>query len=488
MIGVELLLLAPAVTAVLCFLLPDGKLRSSVSIIGSAATLAVAVPLCYDVFAGNTVEYSLWFVDRLSAMFVILTAVIGFLVSMYSHGYVSKDREEGVLTNKGERNYLALFHLFVVFMLVVCVVNSVGILWIAIEATTLVSAFLVGIYNKEGSTEAAWKYLMICSVGITLALVGITLVYASSVSVPGVEGSSALDWSVLYAAASSLDPALLKVAFVFILVGFGTKMGLVPMHTWLPDAHSQAPTPISAMMSAVLLNCALYSVIRFQMIVDIAVPGYTKFLMIGFGILSLLVAAAFILISKNIKRMLAYSSIEHMGLIAIGFGIGTSLAVFGALFHVIAHSLSKSFIFMSAGNVIQEYGTNDMNEIRGMRERMPFTSFMMIASAFAITGLPPFAVFVGELSILRGSLDAGMYILTAAIVILIVMVFAGFMRKIFPMLGGTTEKEVREPSGIMRKLPLAILLVTTVFMGLFMPEQIKDVLEAIASLAAGGMP
>jgi len=463
-------------------------MRASVSVLGSIVTLALAVPLCYDAFRGNVTEYGLWYVDGLSAMFTILVVTIGMMASLYSHGYIRKDKEHGTLTANDERNYFALFHIFVAVMLLTCLVSSVGILWIAIEATTLVSAFIVGIYKKERSTEAAWKYLMICTVGITLALVGIALVYASSVRVFGSGNPDTLDWPVLYAAASSLDPALLKVAFIFIIIGFGTKMGLVPMHTWLQDAHSQAPTPMSAMLSAVLLNCALYSIIRFQMIMDIAVPGYSSGLMIGFGVLSMILATAFIIISKNIKRMLAYSSIEHMGIIMIGFGIGTPLAVFGALFHVIAHSLTKSFAFFSAGNVIQEYGTNDMEEIRGMREKMPFTSFMLTASSLAIIGLPPFAVFVGELSILSGALHSGMYILTAFMLLLIVMVFAGVIRRMFPMLSGNTDLNVKDPSGIARALPLVLLFGATLFFGLFMPDSVKDALELIASIVTGGLP
>ena len=483
--SIELILLIPLATAALSFLMPQGRSGAILSTIGSLLTLGLVVPICYDAFTGNISEYSLWYVDELSALFVLLIAIVGLMVSLYSYGYMETEHNNGKITARDERQYYLFFHLFVAVMILVCVVRSMGILWIAIEATTLISAFLVGFYRNESSTEASWKYLMICSVGITLALVGITLMYAS-LTAGGGEG--ALDWIFLYNNAMLLDPDLLKVAFVFIFVGFGTKMGLVPMHTWLPDAHSQAPTPISALLSGVMLNCALYSILRFKMIVDITIPGFSMWLFIGFGLASLLVAAAFIVISKNLKRMLAYSSIEHMGLIAIGFGIGTPLAVFGALFHVMAHSLTKPLVFFSAGNVAQEYGTTDMMAIKGIRKKMPFTSFMLTASTLAIIGLPPFALFVGELSILGGAADAGMYLLIVVVIILIVIVFAGFLRNVFQMLTGDTEKDVKDPKGIVRALPMVLLFAAIILFGLFMPEGMKDAIENIAFMLTEVIP
>ena len=484
-VPVELLLAVPAVTAFLCFLMPKGKYSLAVSVLGSLATAVAAGPICLDALTGGTTEYSLWYVDALSALFVSITVSVGLMVSVYSYGYVRRDAEDGRITARDGRSYSALLHMFVFAMLLVFVVNSIGIIWIAIEATTLVTAFLVGFYKNEGATEAAWKYLMICTVGITLALLGITLVYASSLNTVG-DTPNSLDWSVLMSVAPELDPALIKVAFIFIIIGFGTKMGLVPMHTWLPDAHSQSPTPVSAMLSATLLNCALYAIMRIKAIVDLAVPGFTSPLLMGFGLISMAVAAAFILISKNIKRMLAYSSIEHMGIIAIGFGIGTPLAMFGALFHIMAHSLAKSAAFLSAGNIIQEYGTTKMDEVRGMRDRMPFTSAAITISALALIGLPPFAVFVGELSILKGMADAGMYLFIAVFIILLIIVFAGVVRNVFPMMSGETEKEVRDPRGVSRALPIVLLLAASVIFGILMPEQLRTALGYIVTILTGG--
>ena len=482
---VELLLAVPLVTALICFLMPKGKFASAVSALGSLAAAVAAAPICVDAFRGSTTEYSLWYVDGLSAIFVAITVSVGLMVSLYSCGYVRRDINDGRMRTKDEHTYSALLQLFVFSMLLVFVVNSIGIIWIAIEATTLVTAFLVGFYKNEGATEAAWKYLMICSVGITLALLGITLVYASSLNIIG-DSPNSLDWSALMSVAPELDPALIKVAFIFIIVGFGTKMGLVPMHTWLPDAHSQSPTPVSALLSAALLNCALYAILRIKAIVDLTVPGFASPLLIGFGVLSMAVAAAFILISKNIKRMFAYSSIEHMGMIAIGFGIGTRTAVFAALFLVIAHSLAKSAAFMSAGNVIQAYGTTKMDEVRGLREKMPFTSVALTLSALALIGLPPFAVFIGELSILKGMAEAGMYLMIPVFVILLIIVFAGVVRNVLPMMSGDAGKEIRDTRGASRAVPIVLLIVASAALGIFMPEQLGNALEAAVSILTGG--
>ena len=485
MMDVEIILLIPLAAALLSAVSPS-RVAAALSMVGSAAVLIASLPVCITAFDGAVTAYGIWYVDGLSSLFILITGIVSLMSALYSYGYLKRDEEEGEVGSKDVRQYHVVFNLFVASMLLVFVLKSVGAMWIAIELTTLVSAFLVGFYRRDKALEATWKYLMICSVGITLGLFGITLVYASSSDV--LEGASgALDWSVLFEAAESLDPMLIKMAFIFIIIGFGTKMGLVPMHTWLPDAHSQSPTPISAMLSAALLNCALYAILRFQMITEISAPGFASALMIGFGLLSLAVAGAFILISKDIKRMLAYSSIEHMGIIAIGFGIGTPLAVFGALFHIIAHSLTKPLVFFAAGNVIQGYGTQEMNEVRGLRKTMPMTSLMLGAGTLAIVGLPPFSVFIGEITILGGAVDAGMYHVALLTAVFIIFVFAGFTRNIFSMMHGEPKGEVKEPKGMLRALPMVMLLLMTVLFGLFMPESVKDVLWSIAEWFTGAI-
>jgi len=482
----ELMIGASAVTAAVCALAPRERTISPASIAGSAVVLAAALAMAVAVGTDGPIRYGPWYIDGLSTLFSVTIAVVSLAVSMYSRGYLGFERREGILTTRGERYYYAAVHSFAAVMLLTCTVSSLGMMWIMIEATTLISAFLVGYYRNEQATEAAWKYIMICSVGITLALMGLMLVYASASGVLGSE-SGALDWPVLMAAASMLDPELMKVAMVFAVIGFGTKMGLAPMHTWLPDAHSQAPTPVSAMLSAALLNCALYAILRFMAVSDASVPGFSGGLLMMFGFASLAAAAAFIIITRDIKRMLAYSSVEHMGIMAIGFGMGTPESVFGALFLVVAHSATKALLFFSAGNAIQAFGTRDMDCIRGMGKRMPFTSSMMASGTLAIVGMPPFSVFVGEAVVLYAAVSAGLYLQAALLAVLVLTVFAGFVMHVFPMISGEPEKEVREPGGMARAAPMVMLLGVSLFLGLFMPDQMRDWLESAATAVLGGV-
>ena len=294
--------------------------------------------------------------------------------------------------------------------------------------------------------------------------------------------------AALMAAADSLDPALMKMAMVLIIVGFGTKVGFVPMHTWLPDAHSQAPSPVSGLLSAVLLNCAMYGILRFYSISEIVNPGFASKLLLIFGIVSLSIAALFIVGSKDLKRMLAYSSIENMGLIAIGFGLGTPLAIAGAVLQMVAHSITKPILFFSAGNVIQTYGTRDMRSIHGLGRTMPFSAFMLTAGSLAIIGAPPFAVFVSEFTLLSASIDAGAIWLTVLMVLALSIVFAGFTRNVFPMIMGTCDRKITKDRHPSRFVPRVVLFVLSLAMGLFMPEQLKDCVIGIVHTIEGVSP
>ena len=487
MMSVELMLLIPIVSAVLCWVCPREKLISWINIILAIISTSIVLHTCVPVFIDYTVtDYGLWYIDGLSALFIIITSVVALSVALYSHGYMGFEREELILKMKQEKNFYVLINLFVAVMLTLFTVSSLGILWILIEATTLVTTFLVGFYHNEHSTEAAWKYLIICSVGITLALVGISMVYASTVGVVKDE-STALNWDVLVSVAANLDPVLMKTAMALIIIGFGTKVGFAPMHTWLPDAHSQAPTPVSALLSATLLNCALYSILRFYIVSEITIPGFAQNLILIFGILSLIIAAAFIMISKDIKRMLAYSSIENMGIIAIGFGIGTEMSIFAALFMVMAHSFTKPILFFSAGNIMQQYGTKDMAAIKGLREKMPFTAFMLSIGSFAILGMPVFASFVGELMLMMSALDSGLWWITAILIVLLLAIFAGFMMRVIPMVGGHTDKDVKDPKGITRTLSFLMLTGLIAIFGLFMPDSIYGGFDYVVSSIFGGL-
>jgi hydrogenase-4 component F len=367
-------------------------------------------------------------------------------------------------------------------MLLVVVVDSLGLMWIAVEGTTLISAFLVGFYKKGEAIEASWKYLIICSVGITLALLGIVLLYASSMAALG-EGADTLDWSALRAVADQLDPALVKVAFIFIVVGLGTKAGLAPMHTWLPDAHSQSPTPISALLSAVLLNCAMYGVLRVHILAQAAVPGFSSSLLTFFGLLSVAIATAFLLTSRDLKRFLAFSSVEHMGIIALGFGIGGPLAVLGALFHVVAHSLTKTLMFFGAGNVIQRYRTREMREIKGVGRTMPATASLLVLGGAAIAGSPPFAIFIGELLITAGALASGEYLVAGLFIALMAIIFAAMTYRVLGMVSGRPQEGVPAGElGTLRLMPMLVLAAAIIVLGVLLPSALGDALGSVAEL------
>ena len=445
--------------------------------------LVLAAVLCVPIIDGEVLDDGMFYMDGISAVFMMLVAVVGAMASVYSMGYIGYESEEGEILTRDIGQYYALMMVFISVMMLTFTARSMAIVWLGIGATTLVSTFLVGFHTDEESTEAAWKYIILCSVGITIALAGYTLVYASTIG--AVDSDASFDWPALMAAADSLDPALMKMAMVLIIVGFGTKVGFVPLHAWLPDAHSQAPSPVSGLLSAVLLNCAMYGILRFYSISELVNPGFASSLLLVFGIVSLVIAALFMVSSKDLKRMLAYSSIENMGLIAIGFGIGSPLAIAGAVLQIIAHSITKPILFFSAGNVIQAYGTRDMRSIHGLGRSMPFTSFMLSAGSLAIVGAPPFAVFVSEFTLLSASMDAGMTWLTILMVLALAIVLGGFTRNVFPMMIGACDREVHADEHPSRYVPLAILFVTTLALGLFMPEQLKDCIIGIVHTIEG---
>ena len=476
---IALMLLAMLASSILCILVRSKPAVTVAMPACSAVLLAIGAALCVPVLGGETIDDGMFYIDAMSAVFMLLVAFIGLMASVYSRAYIGLEVSEGTVNHREQGQYYSLLIVFISVMMLTFTVRSMAIVWLGIGATTLVSTFLVGFYTKEESTEAAWKYIILCSVGITIALAGFTLAYASTVGV--IDSGSSLDWPALMAAADSLDPTMMRMAMVLIIVGFGTKVGFVPMHTWLPDAHSQAPSPVSGLLSAVLLNCALYGILRFYCVSEIVNPGFASTILLAFGLLSLAVAAFFIVSARDLKRMLAYSSIENMGLIAIGFGIGSPIAMAGAVMQIVAHSVTKPILFFSAGNIVQSYGTRDMKEIRGVGRSMPFTSFMLTAGTLSIVGAPPFAVFVGELTLLSGAVGTGMYWTAAAMIVLLAIVFAGFVRNVFPMITGDAGREIDAHASFSRHAPLAVLLVASLFLGLFMPDTLKDWLENILS-------
>jgi hydrogenase-4 component F len=421
--------------------------------------------------------------DGLSSFFLINIAFISGLVLVYASGYL---RHTGEGRFSSPRWFYALVFLFLFTMISVCLSGNLGLLWIMMEGTTLASALLVGFYNTEGAVEAGWKYLMVCTVGIAFALFGTIVLYLAAVKA-GVNSAGALDWALLMNAIPwiSLDPHLVKLSFLFIIVGYGTKIGFVPMHSWLPDAHAEAPTPISALLSAVLLNCAMYAVMRYDAIVSHAIgPAFPHTLLLIFGVMSLIVAGLLILVQRNLKRLMAYSSIEHMGIIAIGLGLGGPLGLFGALLHIFNHSVGKSLLFFSAGNVRENFGTLRMDRVSGMARTLPQTSAALVVGSLAIVGLPPFSLFVSEFAILSASFSQAHYVVAALFLSVLSVVFGGFTYHLLSMLCG----EPKYAPANAKLLPseysvMGIAAVCLLFFGVRIPHLFTIILqEAMAVL------
>lgn len=445
-----LLLIIPIIAVLILFVLKKSQHRHTVSIIASVLQVIGAVFLTGSVILNGIVAYpafgGFFYLDALSMIILDIIIIIGFVVAVFSIGYLNEERRQGQLTEKKIGLYYILMYTFIFTMILALTVKNMGLMWIAIEATTLASAFLVGFNNNKHALEAAFKYVIICSVGIAVALLGIIFLHLSSAGV--LTGESFLDWTALYANAGDLKSSVLRLAFIFILVGFGTKAGLVPMHTWLPDAHSQAPSPISALLSGVLLNSAMYGIIRTTAIVNHSLGNnsFTGRLLVVIGMLSIATAAVFILTQKDYKRLLAYSSIEHMGIIAIAIGMFTPLSLFGGMLHMINHSLTKSMLFLSAGNIMQKYETKQIYKIRGVLKTLPITGPIFLLGLFAIAGTPPFSVFSSEFCIISaiftgnttGSIVGMRFMIGIAVILLLGLVFAGIAVTLFRMFYGTS--------------------------------------------------
>jgi hydrogenase-4 component F len=385
-------LVIPAVAAGLIAALPGYRLTARLNVLATLLTFLTAVSLF--VVAPRSGPYLL--VDDLNKVFIVLTTFVGFTTSVFSASYISHEIEIGRLTPAFVRFYHAMYQALMFAMNLALVANNIGLMWVAIEMATLTTVLMVGIYRTHEALEAAWKYFILGSVGIALALFGTILVYMAARPVIG-EGVDAMVWTVLVTKAAKFDPALLNVAFVFLLLGYGTKVGLAPLHAWLPDAHAEGPTPISAVLSGLLLNVALYALLRFKMLLALnpaaLAPGP---LMVTMGLISCVFAAFMLYRRRDIKRMFAYSSIEHMGIIVFAFGMGGTLANFAGLLHMTMHSLTKSAIFFAVGHIAQVKGTQKIADMGGLTVTNPVLGWGLVLGVVAIAGLPPLGIFMSE--------------------------------------------------------------------------------------------
>jgi hydrogenase-4 component F len=396
---VAAILTIPVLGAVLLALLPDDRTSARINVLATCLTLGCALVLLVE----RPSPGAFLIVDDLNVVFIVLSTFVGFTTSVFSGSYIAHELETGRLTPAYLRFYHAMYQTLMFGMNLALLSNNVGLMWVAVELATLTTVLMVGIYRTPAALEAAWKYFLLGSVGIALALFGTILVYLAARSVVG-EGLDAMAWSVLVEHAPDFDPALLNLSFVFLLLGYGTKVGLVPLHAWLPDAHAEGPTPISAVLSGLLLNVALFALLRFKAIMS-ANPGALAPgpLMMSLGLLSVLFASFMLYRRHDIKRMFAYSSIEHMGIITFAFGIGGPLANFAGLLHMTLHSLTKSAIFFCVGHIAQVKGTQQMSEIRGLTVSHPVLGWGLTLGVVAIVGLPPMGIFMTEFLIVTST-------------------------------------------------------------------------------------
>lgn len=418
-------------------------------------------------------------IDPLGLLFLTITSLLFLFASVYSLGYFQHEREK--YSEEGVSHlYTPCMLFFLAAMTLTTVASQLGILWIAIEATTVASAPLIYYHHHHRALEAAWKYLLICSVGIAIALLGIFFVAAS-----GKGNLSDLSLSTMIASAKLLDPHWLRIGLLLILVGFGTKMGLAPLHNWLPDAHSEAPSPVSALLSGALLNCAFLGILRFyQIAVAADLADFVQRLLILFGLASLTIAAIFITGQRDYKRLLAYSSVEHMGVMALGLGMG---AHFGSLLHAINHSLTKGLLFLTAGQIVIAYRTKAASDVHGLLKTTPVTGFLFLAGGLAIVGSPPFSPFISEFLILRQGLAEGHWVVSSFYLLLLGIIFVSMSRVILGMVQG--EKRDLPPQGErpsrLMIIPPVLLAFFILLFGLYLPQPMVSFLKAAAHLIGG---
>jgi hydrogenase-4 component F len=485
---VLLLILIPALAGSFAFCIRADKVRRA---------LLVATAVAH---AGLTLTAWFWkpapamggwlMLDGLGLLFLSITSTLFLPVSVYAVNYLRserhggiKDIEEGFLfDNAPEATFTACLLLFLAAMTLVTLSQHVGLLWVAVEATTLASAPLIYFHRHHRSLEATWKYLLICSVGIALALLGNFFLAVAALKTGG--EPIPMVFGDLMTQAAQLHAPWLKAAFILILIGYGTKMGLAPLHTWLPDAHSESPSVISALLSGALLNCAFLGIIRTQQICAAASLGdFSRELLVGFGLISMGVAAVFIVGQSDYKRMLAYSSVEHVGILALGIGLGGA-GVFGALLHAINHSLTKAMLFLVAGNILGAYRTKSTTEVRGVLRVLPVSGVLWVAGLFAITGSPPFGPFLSEFTILKASLDQGRTVVAVVYLALLAVIFIGMTTVALRMAQGEATREPQRES-LIAVLPPALLGAGMLLLGLYLPPAINNLLHETARALGG---
>jgi len=473
--GVATILTLPAATAALLAFLPGYRLSAAINVVSSFATFVASVSFLF--FKPASGDYFL--VDDLNIVFVVLNTFVAFTASVFSASYIAHELEIGRLTPRHLRFYHAMYQTLLFAMTLALVANNIGLMWVAIEMATLTTVAMVGIYRTPEAIEAAWKYFILGSVGIALALFGTILVYMAARPVMG-EGIDGMVWTKLIVRVGEFEPALLNLAFVFLMLGYGTKVGLAPLHAWLPDAHAEGPTPISAVLSGLLLNVALYAVLRFKLLLDAnanaIAPGP---LMATLGIVSLIFAAFMLYRRRDIKRLFAFSSIEHMGIIVFAFGMGGPLANFAGLLHMTMHSLTKSAIFFTVGHIAQAKGTQKIADIRGLTVSHPALGWGLVVGVFAIAGLPPMGIFTSEFLVVSSTFARQPW-LALLLVFGLLLAFGALVLRLQGMAFGEPSSGDRRSTA--SSLPIAAHLGLVLAAGLYLPPPLVAWFQHVAAM------
>ncbi len=474
------ILIIPVAAAALSLVPADRRFAPAITIAGALAVLILALKTAFMVIkAGEVVAIADWVsCNSLSALILLLVAFVALTSAIFSWGYIEGHTDTGADRVKKIQRYYFRFNLFVFSMIAVVLFSQVALVWVAVELTTLMSVFLVSFDNTRQALEAAWKYVVLTCMGAAFALIGILLLYWAMKSA----GGKTFTWEELTAVSQGINPKILKTAFIFILVGFGTKVGLVPMHTWLPDAHSQAPSPVCALLSGVETTTILYVILRLLPILEVSPSIHAGEWFLVSGLVSV-GAAAFLLIQvKDYKRLFAFSTVEHMGIIMVAVGLGGPAAHFGATYQILSHSITKSLCFFAAGSTLLIVGTREISSVRGLIRRSPIAGGAFLIGGLAIAGAPPFAVFLSEFSIFRAGLAGGHYIAITLLGIFILMAFAAVMFHVNGMVfGRPPEDSVKVALPKTAVISLTLALVPVIVLGLYIPDSLYKLLRLAAA-------
>jgi hydrogenase-4 component F len=494
------LLIVPLISGPLAFFLRRRPKMELLNVAAFGIELGLAVALAAQVLRSGPA--SLWdgflYADALSALVVLLSAFAALACSIYTVGYFRHEERSGVLQEAEKlggrfavdklREYYTLMPLLVFAIMLVALANNLGILWVAVEGTTLASVFLVMFYGRETSLEAAWKYAIIGGVGLSLALFGTILTYYSAYRALGTDTLAGLNWSALVGNAPQFDKPTMRLAFILILLGYGTKAGIAPMHTWKPEAYSEAPIPAAAMLATGVLNCALYALVRFYILSSKCLgPQFASHLLILFGLLSMGVAVPFILVQKNFRRLLAYSSIDHSGIMVLALGFGGPLGILGMLLHMTFHSVTKPLLFFCAGNVQQHLNTDLFSKAKsGLIHSMPLTGAAFLIATLAVTGSPPFSLFQSEFTILRAGFSGGYFVLAIFFISFLVLIFCGYLGHIANLVLGEDPGITRAAMCVWKKYSVAGLAMVIVAMGFWIPAPLFRLIQSAVGIVVGG--